>query len=93
MKKNSSKNKINYSILEEDFIKYIHKTYKINLTVENLSLRPIDLCMDSLDAVEMLLWAEEKYGIQTETSDYSEIKPMLDFLSLVYDRIPKDKKI
>ena len=58
------KNKINYSMLEEEFIKYVHKTYRIYLFIQNLSLRPIDIGMDSLDAVEMLLWAEEKYGIK-----------------------------
>ena len=87
------KNKINYSMLEEEFIKYIHKTYRIDLSIQNLSLRPIDIGMDSLDAVEMLLWAEEKYGIKTENSDYSETRPMLEFLELVYSRIPKSKKI
>lgn len=87
------KNKINYSMLEEEFIKYVHKTYRINLSIENLNLRPIDIGMDSLDAVEMLLWAEEKYGIKTENSDYSETRPMLEFLELVYNRIPKSKKI
>lgn len=87
------KNKINYSMLEEEFIKYVHKTYRINLSIENLNLRPVDIGMDSLDAVEMLLWAEEKYGIKTENSDYSETRPMLEFLELVYNRIPKSKKI
>ena len=87
------KNKINYSMLEEEFIKYVHKTYRINLSIENLNLRPVDIGMDSLDAVEMLLWAEEKYGIKTENSDYSETRPMLEFLELVYSRIPKNKKI
>lgn len=87
------KNKINYSMLEEEFIKYVHKTYRIDLSIQNLSLRPIDIGMDSLDAVEMLLWAEEKYGIKTENSDYSETRPMLEFLELVYSRIPKSKKI
>lgn len=87
------KNKINYSMLEEEFIKYVHKTYRIDLSIQNLSLRPIDIGMDSLDAVEMLLWAEEKYGIKTENSDYSETRPMLEFLELVYSRIPKNKKI
>ena len=87
------KNKINYSMLEEEFIKYVHKTYRIDLSLQNLSLRPIDIGMDSLDAVEMLLWAEEKYGIKTENSDYSETRPMLEFLELVYNRIPKSKKI
>ena len=87
------KNKINYSMLEEEFIKYVHKTYRIDLSIQNLNLRPIDIGMDSLDAVEMLLWAEEKYGIKTENSDYSETRPMLEFLELVYSRIPKNKKI
>lgn len=87
------KNKINYSMLEEEFIKYVHKTYRIDLSIENLNLRPVDIGMDSLDAVEMLLWAEEKYGIKTENSDYSETRPMLEFLELVYSRIPKSKKI
>ena len=87
------KNKINYSMLEEEFIKYVHKTYRINLSIENLNLRPVDIGMDSLDAVEMLLWAEEKFGIKTENSDYSETRPMLEFLELVYSRIPKNKKI
>jgi len=87
------KNKINYSMLEEEFIKYVHKTYRIDLSIENLNLRPVDIGMDSLDAVEMLLWAEEKYGIKTENSDYSETRPMLEFLELVYSRIPKNKKI
>lgn len=87
------KNKINYSMLEEEFIKYVHKTYRIDLSIQNLSLRPIDIGMDSLDAVEMLLWAEEKFGIKTENSDYSETRPMLEFLNLVYSRIPKSKKI
>ncbi len=87
------KNKINYSMLEEEFIKYVHKTYRIDLSIQNLSLRPIDIGMDSLDAVEMLLWAEEKFGIKTENSDYSETRPMLEFLELVYSRIPKSKKI
>lgn len=87
------KSKINYSMLEEEFIKYVHKTYRIDLSIQNLSLRPIDIGMDSLDAVEMLLWAEEKFGIKTENSDYSETRPMLEFLELVYSRIPKSKKI
>jgi acyl carrier protein len=87
------KNKINYSMLEEEFIKYVHKTYRIDLSIQNLNLRPIDIGMDSLDAVEMLLWAEEKFGIKTENSDYSETRPMLEFLELVYSRIPKSKKI
>lgn len=87
------KSKINYSMLEEEFIKYVHKTYRIDLSIQNLSLRPIDIGMDSLDAVEMLLWAEEKFGIKTENSDYSETRPMLEFLELVYSRIPKNKKI
>lgn len=87
------KNKINYSMLEEEFIKYVHKTYRIDLSIQNLNLRPVDIGMDSLDAVEMLLWAEEKYGIKTENSDYSETRPMLEFLELVYNRIPKSKKI
>lgn len=87
------KNKINYSMLEEEFIKYVHKTYRIDLSIQNLNLRPIDIGMDSLDAVEMLLWAEEKFGIKTENSDYSETRPMLEFLELVYSRIPKNKKI
>ena len=87
------KSKINYSMLEEEFIKYVHKTYRIDLSIQNLSLRPIDIGMDSLDAVEMLLWAEEKFGIKTENSDYSETIPMLEFLELVYSRIPKNKKI
>jgi acyl carrier protein len=80
-------------MLEEEFIKYVHKTYRIDLSIQNLSLRPIDIGMDSLDAVEMLLWAEEKFGIKTENSDYSETRPMLEFLELVYSRIPKSKKI
>ena len=87
------KNKINYSMLEEEFIKYVHKTYRINLSIQSLNLRPVDIGMDSLDTVEMLLWAEEKYGIKTENSDYSETRPMLEFLELVYSRIPKNKKI
>ena len=87
------KSKINYSMLEEEFIKYVHKTYRIDLSIQNLSLRPIDIGMDSLDAVEMLLWAEEKFGIKTENSDYSETRPMLEFLELVYSLIPKSKKI
>lgn len=87
------KNKINYSMLEEEFIKYVHKTYRIDLSIQNLNLRPVDIGMDSLDAVEMLLWAEEKFGIKTENSDYSETRPMLEFLDMVYSRIPKNKKI
>lgn len=85
--------KINYSMLEEDFIKYIKKEYNKNLTIEQLQLTPAGLGLDSLDAVEMLLWAEEKYGIKVSNTDYTETESFLDFLSLVYKKIPKSRKI
>ena len=85
--------KINYSMLEEDFIKYIKKEYNKNITIDQLQLTPAGLGLDSLDAVEMLLWAEEKYGIKVNNTDYTETESFLDFLTLVYKRIPKSKKI
>jgi len=85
--------KINYSMLEEDFIKYIKKEYGKNITIDQLQLTPAGLGLDSLDAVEMLLWAEEKYGIKVDNTDYTETESFLDFLELVYKRIPKSRKI
>lgn len=85
--------KINYSMLEEDFIKYVKKEYGKNITIDQLQLTPAGLGLDSLDAVEMLLWAEEKYGIKVDNTDYTETESFLDFLELVYKRIPKSRKI
>jgi len=85
--------KINYNMLEENFIKHFQKTYERTLTIDQLQLSPAYFGLDSLDAAEMLLWAEEEYGIKTTPEDYSDTRPMLEFLELVYNRIPKNKKI
>ena len=85
--------KINYSTLEEEFIKFFEKEYERPISIPQLELTPAHFGLDSLDAVEMLLWAEEKYGIKTIPEDYSETQTFLDFLQLVYKRIPNNKKI
>ena len=85
--------KINYNMLEESFIAFFKKEYERNITIDQLQLTPAYFGLDSLDAVEMLLWAEEKYGIKTTPEDYSENQTFLEFLDLVYKRIPKSKKI
>ena len=80
-------------MLEESFIEYFKKAYERNITIEQLQLTPSYFGLDSLDAVEMLLWAEEKYGIKTVPEDYSENQTFLEFLDFVYKKIPKSKKI
>ncbi len=85
--------KINYNMLEEKFIAFFKKEFERNITIEQLELTPTCFGLDSLDAVEMLLWAEEKFGIKTTPEDYSENQTFLEFLDLVYKRIPKSKKI
>jgi len=84
--------KINYSMIEEDFIQYYYKTYKTHITKDFFIRTPREMGLDSLDAVEMLLWAEEKYGIETENSDYSDQQPLQSFIDTVYNKIPKSRR-
>jgi acyl carrier protein len=84
--------KINYSIIEEDLIKYYYKTYQKHITKDFFIRTPRELGLDSLDAVEMLLWAEEKYGIETENSDYSDRQTLQSFIDTVYNKIPKSRR-
>ena len=84
--------KINYNMLEESFIDFFKKEYERTITIEQLQLTPTYFGLDSLDAVAMLLWAEEKYGIKTTPEDYSEHQTFLEFLDLVYKKIPKSRK-
>lgn len=86
------KTKINYSIIEEDFIKYYYKTYNQHITKDFFIRTPRELGLDSLDAVEMLLWAEEKYGIKTENSDYSDRQALQSFIDAVYNKIPESRR-
>ena len=80
-------------MLEESFMAYFKKEYERPITREQLQLTPAYFGLDSLDAVEMLLWAEEKFGIKTTPEDYSENQTFLDFLDFVYRKIPKSKKV
>ena len=84
--------KINYSIIEEDFIKHYYKTYQKHITKDYFIRTPRELGLDSLDAVEMLLWAEEKYGIKTENSDYTDRQPLQSFIDTVYNKIPESRR-
>lgn len=84
--------KINYSIIEEDFIKYYYKTYHKHITRDFFIRTPRELGLDSLDAVEMLLWAEEKYQIKTNNTDYSDRQTLQDFIDTVYNKIPQNKR-
>ena len=84
--------KINYSIIEEDFIKYYYKTYQKHITKDYFIRTPRELGLDSLDAVEMLLWAEEKYGIKTENSDYTDRQSLQSFIDTVYNKIPESRR-
>lgn len=86
------KTKINYSIIEEDFIKYYYKTYNQHITKDFFIRTPRELGLDSLDAIEMLLWAEEKYGIETENSDYSDRQTLQSFIDTVYNKIPESRR-
>jgi len=84
--------KINYSIIEEDLIKHYKKTYSKDITKDFLSLTPRELGLDSLDAVELLLWAEEKYGIKTENSDFLDTQPLQILVDVIYEKIQNSKK-
>lgn len=79
-------------MLEEDFINYIQSHYNIKLSLESLHLPPAAFGLDSLDAVEMVLWAEEKYDIKIGPENKLETKPMLEFLGVVYSEISKKQK-
>jgi acyl carrier protein len=47
--------------------------------------------LDSLDAVEMLVWAEEQYDIHTAPSDYLETQPIQQFIDVIYEKIISNK--
>lgn len=85
------KNKVNYSIIEEDFIRYYKKTYKKHITTDFFKLSPREMGLDSLDAVEMLVWAEEQYNIHTALSDYLETQPIQQFIDVIYEKIISNK--
>ena len=83
---------VNYSILEENIIKYMNHKYKIHMTLDHLELRLIDLGLDSLDMVELIITLEEKYGIIITPSEFDETDTFRKLVDISYDKIKNIKK-
>ncbi len=83
---------VNYSILEENIIKYMNHKYKIHMTLEHLELRLIDLGLDSLDMVELIITLEEKYGIIITPSEFDETDTFRKLVDILYNKIKNIKK-
>ncbi len=82
---------VNYSILEENIIKYMNHKYKIHMTLEHLELRLIDLGLDSLDMVELIITLEEKYGIIITPSEFDETDTFRKLVDILYNKIKNIK--
>lgn len=83
---------VNYSILEENIIKYMNHKYNIHMTLDHLELRMIDLGLDSLDMVELIITLEEKYGIIITPSEFDETDTFRKLVDISYNKIKNIKK-
>lgn len=81
------KQKVKYKNFESDFIIWIRKRYGIEINKKNINKSPAEFGLDSLDIIEMQLWVEEKYHIQLNPAEYSEHRPISEFLSISFIKI------
>lgn len=83
--------RISYSNLESDFCKFLIEKFNAKVDEDSLDITFNDLRLDSLDLVDVMLWAEEKYDINLNfrETDIGKLNTAREFVDLVYDVLNK----
>lgn len=85
--KKKVKNKLNYSMIEEDILNFFKEHLKKNISKDHFDLNPYQLGMDSLDIVEMITYFDEKYDLNTNSKDIFQIDSLQDYINLLYKQL------
>ncbi len=78
--------------LQEQIFDYLVKEELLNYTdydVETIksTTELVELGLDSLDMVETIMGAEEKYDIEIPDDDFRHVKTVGELAKVIYDRI------
>lgn len=73
----------NYSMIERALLAYLKSEYGIELSPTQLYKTPEDLGLDSLDAADLILWAEDAFKVKIQPQEFTEIVELRDLVDLI----------
>ena len=76
--------------LKEQIFDYLVREELLNYTdydVETIKLETeiAELCLDSLDMIEAIMGAEEKYDIEIHDDDFKHVKTVGELVEVIYN--------
>lgn len=80
------KNILSYAILEEDVIDFFSHELDKNISRDYMTQTPKQIGIDSLDYAQLICWAEEKYGIKFEPTEYDVNTKLETLVMTIYHK-------